>query len=168
MSDDPMSDDLLSDETRPTRWTHTGYAQQIVFGEGSLAQVGDVLKSIGVRRVLLVTTAGRAASDDGGRVVAALGRVLASTFGEVTSHAPTPMVQRAVMQARRDGVDGIVSFGGGSAGAYSSRSSTLQSTGISVPENGTLSYIPAGSRRRPLWLGLQLELLVPRDEQLQV
>jgi maleylacetate reductase len=115
MSDDPMSDDLLSDETRPTRWTHTGYAQQIVFGEGSLAQVGDVLKSIGVRRVLLVTTAGRAASDDGGRVVAALGRVLASTFGEVTSHAPTPMVQRAVMQARRDGVDGIVSFGGGSA-----------------------------------------------------
>ncbi|HEY5154603.1 MAG TPA: iron-containing alcohol dehydrogenase [Acidimicrobiales bacterium] len=100
---------------RVSPWVHTGYAQQIVFGAGALGQVADVLKAIGIRRVLLVTTAGRAASDDGDRVVTALGRARASTFAEVTSHAPTPMVHAAVMQARRDGVDGIVSFGGGSA-----------------------------------------------------
>jgi len=106
----------MADEAEtPTHWSHTGYAQQIVFGEGAVAQIGDVLKSIGARRVLLVTTEGRAASDDGGRLVAAVGRALVSTFAEVTSHVPTPMVQRAVMQARRDGVDGIISFGGGSA-----------------------------------------------------
>jgi len=96
-------------------WSHTGYAQQIVFGDGALGQVAELLKSIGVRRVLLVTTSGRAASDDGGRVTQAIGRSLESTFAEVTSHVPTPMVQAAVMQARRDGIDGIVSFGGGSA-----------------------------------------------------
>ncbi len=63
---------------------------------------------------MLVTTAGRAASDEGGQVVRALGRSLGSTFDEVASHVPTTSVQAAVRQARRDGVDGVVSFGGGS------------------------------------------------------
>src|SRR6478736_5816350 len=99
----------------PATWTHTGYTQQIVFGVGALDRVSDLLKSIGIRRVMLITTAGRAASDDGTRVEKAIGRALESTFAEVTSHAPTPMVQAAVRQARRDGVDGIVSFGRGSA-----------------------------------------------------
>jgi maleylacetate reductase len=95
-------------------WVHTGYAQKIVFGAGAVDQLGGLLKSIGLRRVLVITTAGRAGSDDGARVVGAVGRALVSTFAEVTSHVPTPMVQAAVLQARRDGIDGIVSFGGGS------------------------------------------------------
>jgi len=105
----------LDDPVPLARWTHTGFAQQIVFGVGSLDHLSDVLKSLGVRRALLVTTPGRAASDEGSRVTRSLGRVLASTFADVASHVPTPTVQAAVMQARRDGVDGIVSFGGGSA-----------------------------------------------------
>lgn len=95
-------------------WTHTGYAQQLVFGAGTVRRVGDLLKSIGARRVLLVTTQGRHDSDDGARVRAALGPTLASTFAEVESHVPVPLVQRAVQQARRDAVDAVVSFGGGS------------------------------------------------------
>ena len=39
---------------------------------------------------------------------------MASTFGGVRSHVPASAVQAAMLQARRDGVDGIVSFGGGS------------------------------------------------------
>ena len=96
------------------RWIHTGYAQQIAFGDGALTRLPEVLKGVGARRVLLVTTAGRSASDDGARVVRALGRSLGSTFAEVTSHVPAPLVQAALMQARRDGIDAIVSFGGGS------------------------------------------------------
>jgi len=95
-------------------WTHTGFAQQIVFGPGSVKAVGDLLKALGARRVLLVTTEGRNESDDGARVRKALGSALASTFAEVTSHVPVPLVQRAVQQARRDAVDAVVSFGGGS------------------------------------------------------
>lgn len=100
--------------TNPLAWIHTGYTQQIIFGDGALGQLGELLKSIGLRRVMLVTTGGRAASVDGEHVVRSIGRALASTFAEVTSHVPTPMVQSALRQARRDGVDGIVSFGGGS------------------------------------------------------
>jgi alcohol dehydrogenase class IV len=98
----------------PDRWTHTALAQQVVFGSGSLAQLPDLVRTIGARRALLVTTAGRLASPEGDRVVAALGRSLASTFSEVASHVPVPLVQQAVLQARRDAIDLVVSFGGGS------------------------------------------------------
>lgn len=95
-------------------WTHTGYAQQIVFGAGSVTKLGELLRVIGARRVLLVTTEGRAASDEGVRVVSAIGGNLASTFAGVQSHLPTPVVQAALRQARTDAADAIVSFGGGS------------------------------------------------------
>lgn len=95
-------------------WAHTGYAQQVVFGAGVVRRVPGLLKALGARRVLFVTTAGRAASADGERVQRALGRSVGSTFAEVTSHVPVPLVQQAVQQARRDAVDAVVSFGGGS------------------------------------------------------
>jgi alcohol dehydrogenase class IV len=95
-------------------WTHTGFAQRLHFGAGALERVPTVLRELGLRRVLLVTTAGRATSPDGERVSAAIGRTLESTFDGVRSHLPTTVVQAAVLQARRDAVDGIVSFGGGS------------------------------------------------------
>jgi len=65
--------------------------------------------------VLLITSKGRLASPEGERVTRALGRELASTFAGVESHVPVPAVQAAAQQARRDGVDAVVSFGGGSA-----------------------------------------------------
>jgi len=95
-------------------WTHTGYTQQVVFGAGSLARLPKLLQAIGARRVLLVTTEGRRASSDGDRVVRMLGSSLASTFAEVASHVPAPLVQQALQQARADAVDAVVSFGGGS------------------------------------------------------
>jgi maleylacetate reductase len=95
-------------------WTHTGYAQQLIFGAGSVSRLSELLKALSARRVLLVTTAGRNDSDDGERVRRAIGSALAATFAEVESHVPVPLVQRAVQQARRDGVDAVVSFGGGS------------------------------------------------------
>ena len=95
-------------------WTHTATAQQLVFGAGAVRKLNEVLRTLGLRRVLLITTAGRAASDDGAKVRKALGTALTSELAEVESHVPAPLVQRAVQQARRDGIDGVVSFGGGS------------------------------------------------------
>src|SRR5436189_78331 len=94
-------------------WTHTGYAQQIVFGAGAVRRLPELLKTIGIRRALLVTTEGRHGSEEGSQVVRAIGSNLASTFSGVESHVPTPAVHRAVLQARTDAVAGIASFGGG-------------------------------------------------------
>ena len=96
------------------RWTHTGYAQQIVFGAGALSKLAELLRTIGARRVLLVTTEGRAASEEGERVMRAIGSNLASTYTGTRSHVPTPIVQEALLQARADAADAVVSFGGGS------------------------------------------------------
>ncbi len=98
----------------PGAWVHTSVSQQLRFGDGVLHGLNDLFRAVGVRRALLVTTAGRSQSEEGAQVVRAMGRVLASTFPEVISHVPTPTVQAALRQARRDGVDGVVSFGGGS------------------------------------------------------
>ncbi|MBA3654116.1 MAG: iron-containing alcohol dehydrogenase [Actinobacteria bacterium] len=97
-----------------TGWSHTGYAQRIHFGVGAVQRIADVVKEVGGRRVLLVTTEGRLASDGGRIVTGRLGRALVSTFAAVRSHVPTTAVQAAVAQARADGVDVVVSFGGGS------------------------------------------------------
>lgn len=95
-------------------WTHTGFAQRVHFGAGVVQRVAEVLRETGARRWLFVTTAGRLASDDGQRLVGLLGRAVVSTFAEVRSHVPTDAVEAAVRQARRDGIEGVVSFGGGS------------------------------------------------------
>src|SRR5438477_10175851 len=96
------------------RWTHTGLAQQIRFGAGLVDEVAALVREAGGRRILLVTTEGRLASPDGERLVKVLGRELTSTFAGVQSHVPAPAVQAAMQQTRRDGIDAVVSFGGGS------------------------------------------------------
>jgi maleylacetate reductase len=98
----------------PPLWTHTALAQQIVFGPGTLEHLRALVKVTGARQALLVTTAGRLASAEGAQVESILGRSLASTFTEVAPHVPVPVVRHAVVQARRDGIDLVISFGGGS------------------------------------------------------
>ena len=97
----------------PGAWVHTSVSQQLVYGDGAVGGLVDLFRALGVRRAMLVTTPGRADSDQGAQVRRAMGRTLASTFAEVEAHVPTPTVQAALRQARRDGIDGVVSFGGG-------------------------------------------------------
>jgi maleylacetate reductase len=97
-----------------TSWTHTGYAQRIVFGLDALDRADAVVREAGGRRVMLVTTKGRRESEAGERLARTLGRMLVSVFDGVVSHVPTSAVQAAVSQAQSAGLDAVVSFGGGS------------------------------------------------------
>lgn len=96
-------------------WSHIGYAQRIHFGDGAVERVNDVVREVGGRRVLLITTKGRLASEAGEDLVRRLGRTLSTTYDGVRSHVPTDTVQAALGLARDRDVDCIVSFGGGSA-----------------------------------------------------
>jgi alcohol dehydrogenase class IV len=95
-------------------WSHTGYTQKIHFGTGEIDSVGTILRDLGIRRAMLVTTAGRADSDAGERLRRSLGRAVATTYTGVRSHVPTTSVQEALREAHAEGIDGVVSFGGGS------------------------------------------------------
>lgn len=87
---------------------------RIHFGVGVLDAIGSILETLGLERVLVVTTAGRAASDDGRRLVDCLGPRVAAVYVGVRSHVPTGTVDEALAAARGAGADGLVSFGGGS------------------------------------------------------
>lgn len=96
-------------------WTSISVAQQVVVGPGALRRVGEITKALGLRRLLLVTTPGRSRSDGMDQVRSALGRSLAATFDQVESGVSAQAVQAGVRLARSEGVDGLVSFGGGAA-----------------------------------------------------
>jgi len=94
-------------------WGHTGYAQQVHFGAGATNRLAQLLRDTGARSWMLVTSEGRAQSDDGQRVAQLLGRALTATCAEARPGLPASAVEAGVRQARRDSVDGVVSFGGG-------------------------------------------------------
>jgi maleylacetate reductase len=98
----------------PVEFVHTSYAQRIRFGPGAIDEVATIVKDIGARRVMLVTSEGRLASEAGERVSGTLGRLAVSVFSGVEPHVPTRAVEQAVTQARDEQIDGVVSFGGGS------------------------------------------------------
>lgn len=104
----------MSSTPTSTSWVHTGYAQRIHFGTDAVDRLPEVIKEIGARRVMLVTTEGRLASDGGQRIVGLLGRSLVATFDGVRSHVPATAVQAAVELAKANDVEAVVSFGGGS------------------------------------------------------
>jgi maleylacetate reductase len=96
-------------------WVHTSHAQQIVVGNGAIRGLPEVLRALGVRRVLLVCTRGRADSEAGEAVRSALGRALVSTFDGVEPGVPAPVVQKSVHALRAESIDALVSLGGGAA-----------------------------------------------------
>ena len=88
----------------------------IHWGAGSLAQLAPELSRLQVTRVAIVTT--RSLVAEGtllGRVRESLDSAQALATEVVGQHAPMTEVDEAVARTTEVGVDGIVSFGGGSA-----------------------------------------------------
>ncbi len=88
----------------------------IHWGQGSLAQLAPELKRLQVKRVALITTRSLLAEAKlVGRVRGALGEAEAPATEVISQHAPMTEVEAAVEHTTEAGIDGIVSFGGGSA-----------------------------------------------------
>lgn len=93
-------------------WQHTGHLQRVHFGPGAVNRVEQVLREVGARSWLVVSTAGRMVSDDGRRLLGLLDRVRVTTFDRTTSPLGAELVEAAVRHARSEGVEGVISFGG--------------------------------------------------------
>lgn len=88
----------------------------IHWGPGSVAQLAPELKRLQANRVALVTT--RSLLAEGklvARVRGSLGDAEAPATEVISQHAPMTEIDAAVEHATEAGVDGLVSFGGGSA-----------------------------------------------------
>jgi alcohol dehydrogenase class IV len=89
--------------------------RMIHWGPGSLAQLAPELKRLQANRVVLVTT--RSLLAEGklvARVRGALGEAEAPATEVISQHAPMTEIEAALEHATEAGVDGLVSFGGGS------------------------------------------------------
>ena len=88
----------------------------IHWGPGSLVQLAPELKRLQANRVALVTNRSLLAEEKlVARVRGALGDAEAPATEVISQHAPMTEIEAAVEHATEAGVDGLVSFGGGSA-----------------------------------------------------
>ena len=83
---------------------------RVVFGVGSVAQLGEEVDRLGGRRVLAI--AGKRAIDG---LLERLGGRWAASFTDVQQHVPVEAATRATAAAAAAGADCLVAMGGGSA-----------------------------------------------------
>jgi len=94
------------------RFVHQWQASRVVFGAGSLDRLGDELKTLGLRRALLLSTPEQA--DLAARVAAALGECAVGVFSQAVMHVPIETARVARARALQTRADCAVAVGGGS------------------------------------------------------
>lgn len=96
-------------------FAYTSAAQQIIFGERSLAQLGDAVKGFGWQSVLLCTSPSSRTNGIIAQLETVLGERLVAVYDQVASHVPEDQVAQAVALGERYGVDAAIGLGGGSS-----------------------------------------------------
>src|SRR5215467_9186322 len=86
---------------------------RIVFGSGTLSELGDEVQRLGTARVLLVHDPSLTSAAD--QAAASLGDRLVARFDGVAMHTPVEVTEAALAIARNAAVDCVVSIGGGSS-----------------------------------------------------
>ncbi|WP_332695462.1 maleylacetate reductase [Bosea sp. (in: a-proteobacteria)] len=85
---------------------------RIVFGSGTLKRLPAEAERLGLRRLLVLSTAGQAAQ--GWAVAELLGGACAGVFAGAVMHTPVAVTEKALAVATELKADGIVAIGGGS------------------------------------------------------
>lgn len=93
-------------------FVYQSFAGRVVFGAGSLAKLADELDKLGVKRVLVLSTAEQ--RDGAQRIAEQLGARAAGIFPHAVMHVPIAVANQAREQAAALGADACVAIGGGS------------------------------------------------------
>jgi len=91
-------------------FTYVSLPTRVVFGAGSIRSLAAEVERLGARRVLLISTPGRAQMVRG----VAQGLAVAGVFDRAVMHTPVAVVEAARDEARRVNADCCVTVGGGS------------------------------------------------------
>ena len=152
---------------RSTSFVYTSQPQRVVFGAGSLAQLGREIEALGARRALVLSTPEQRAQAE--RVAELLGPQAAGIFDRAVMHVPIETAREAREVARQLDADCAVAIGGGST--------TGLGKAIALDSGLPILAIPttyAGSEMTPIYglteAGLKKTCLLytspsPRDRQ---
>src|SRR6266436_6074936 len=100
----------LMDEFR-----YTSYAQEIIFGAGSLARLGEAVERFSWRRLMLCSTGSQRRNGHIGAIENVLGERLMASYESIASHVPDVQVAEASALAYESEIDAVIGLGGGSS-----------------------------------------------------
>ncbi len=93
------------------RFVYRGLPAHVVFGRGTLAEVGEAIARVGGRRALLLSTPQQA---EQARAATTGVEAIVATFDGATMHTPVEVTERALSMVQEVQADCLVAFGGGS------------------------------------------------------
>jgi alcohol dehydrogenase class IV len=109
-------EDLYGREGAPMDdFRYTSYAQEVIFGAGSLARLGETVERFGWQRLLLCSTGSMQRGGHIAKVERALGARLISTYANVQPHVPESQVAEVLELAQQQQIHALIGMGGGSA-----------------------------------------------------
>lgn len=129
---------------RPMDFVHQSWRTRVLFGAGRRAQIAAEVQALGLSRVLVISTPGRASLGDA--IAADLGPAAVAVLPAAQMHVPVESVDVALALAASAGVDGYVAVGGGSAtGLAKAMALRVGQPYVALPS----TY--AGSEMTPIW-----------------
>jgi maleylacetate reductase len=93
---------------------YTGYAQEIIFGSGSLLHVSEAIERFHWQRLMLCTSGSLRRDGTIAALEGVLGNRLVAIYEQVQPHVPDFQVAEALAIATRHEVDALIGLGGGS------------------------------------------------------
>lgn len=93
-------------------FVYDGLPARVLFGTGTLVQLGSEVERLGCSRALVLTTPNQCAQ--GLNIAAQLGPLAAGTYAGATMHTPVAITDEAMRAVENEAADCIVSAGGGS------------------------------------------------------
>src|SRR2546425_5718352 len=93
---------------------YTSYAQEIIFGPGSITRLGEAIERFSWRRLMLCSTGSLRRDGTITSIEKALGDRLVATFEHVRPHVPDFQVAEALALAEENDIDALIGLGGGS------------------------------------------------------
>jgi alcohol dehydrogenase class IV len=93
---------------------YTSYAQEIIFGPGSLSLLSEAVERFHWRRLLLCSTGSLQRDGSIAKIEEALNHRLVGVFARVQAHVPDFQVVEATSIAYENEVDAVIGLGGGS------------------------------------------------------
>ena len=93
-------------------FVYDGLPARVLFGTGTLVQLGSEVERLGCSRALVLTTPNHRAQ--GQSIAAQLGPLAAGTYAGATMHTPVTVTNDAMRAVESEAADCVVSAGGGS------------------------------------------------------
>ncbi len=125
-------------------FVYTANPMRVVFGVGAVTRMPAEVASLGLGRVLVVCSPGRASM--GRQLSSSLGDRSIGVIAEARKHVPIAVADQVRATAAECGADGVVAVGGGSAIGLAKA--------IALAHGATIIAVPttyAGSEMTPIW-----------------